>query len=80
MKTYGGGGGRGGAHLLDLGTTSRWDVSFKPSTLYCQQRDPPRYPLYIGGWADLRPGAGDTDKREFFHLPGLELRALLSTS
>jgi hypothetical protein len=31
---------------------------------------------WIGGWADLRAGLDDLEKRKFLTLPGLELRPL----
>jgi hypothetical protein len=71
MKAYGN--GCIDPHLLDLGTSWRWVVSFTPLPLY--PGVPPGTHL-IGGWVDPRASLDNVKKRKFLTLLGLELRSL----
>jgi hypothetical protein len=50
-----------------------WSTS-RPGRFTPGERAPGTH--WIGGWVGLRAGLDDLEKREFFTLPGLELRPL----
>jgi hypothetical protein len=58
------------SYFLDLGTSWRWVVRFKPRPLYL------RYPLDRRLVRGLRTGLDDVKKRKISSLSGLELRSL----
>jgi hypothetical protein len=61
-------------HFLDLGTSWRWVVSFRPFRFTPGEKAPGTH--CIGGWVDPRAGLDDMEKWKFLTLPGLELRPL----
>jgi hypothetical protein len=75
MKTYGGS-GYIEPRFLDLGTTSRWVVTFTPLPLYPRRKNP-RYPWdrKLGGPQRRARWYGN---RTFVNLPGLERRLSVS--
>jgi hypothetical protein len=61
-------------NLLDLVTSWRRVVSFTPLPLYPREGAPGTH--WIGGWVDTRTDLDDVETRNFFILPGPELRPL----
>jgi hypothetical protein len=72
MKAYGS--GYIDPHFLNLGTSWRWKVSFKPRPLSPEERAAGTH--WIGVWVDPGAGIDEGEKRKFVTLKGLELRPL----
>jgi hypothetical protein len=61
-------------HILDLGISWRWLVSYTLLPLYPVERTAGTY--WIEGWMDPRAGLDYVQNGKFLILPGFELRPL----